>query len=117
MRESANANCKKRIAAMRNAGGYSAVTHAAAAAAICRRDVSAISDGLSYFLRLDVMCGFFWEKRFFRKKSSAKKAPFFSSDFIRKNTFSTHFCHITSRENKIEQNRFSQKKGSHNVEP
>ncbi len=50
MRESANANCKG-IAAMRNAGGYSAVTHAAAAAAICRRDVSAISDGLSYFLR------------------------------------------------------------------
>ena len=37
---------------MRNAGGYGAVTtHAAAAAAICRRDVSAISDGLSYFLR------------------------------------------------------------------
>jgi hypothetical protein len=57
------------------------------------------------------MCGVFWEKRFFEKKSSAKKAPFFSSDFIRKNTFSSHFCHITSRENKIEQNRFSQKNG------
>ena len=55
--------------------------------------------------------GFFVKNGFSKKKSSAKKAPFFSSDFIRKNTFSSHFCHITSRENKIEQNRFSQKKG------